>query len=67
VNYLGFDIEYKQYNNKISKEENDKNTLSEKNILKNNESIKLNTLKANKNMKKIKKKIFHFWIIITIK
>jgi hypothetical protein len=53
VNKLGFDIEYKQYNNKISKEENDKNTLFEKNILKNNESIKLNTLKANKNMKKM--------------
>ena len=53
VNKLGFDIEYKQYNNKISKEENDKNTLFEKNILKNDESIKLNTLKANKNMKKM--------------
>ena len=53
VNKLGFDIEYKQYNNKISKSDNDKSTLFEKNILKNNESVKLSTLKANKNMKKM--------------
>ena len=53
VNKLGFDIEYKQYNNKISKEKNDNNTLFEKQIIKNNESIKINTIKGNKNMKKM--------------
>ena len=53
VNKLGLDIEYKQYNNKISKSDNDKSALFEKAILKNNESIKLSTLKANKNMKKM--------------
>ena len=53
VNKLGFDIEYKQYNNKISKEKNDNNELFEKKIIKNNESINLHTLKANKNMKKM--------------
>ena len=53
VNKLGFDIEYKQYNNKISKEKNDNNELFEKNIIKNEESINLNTIKANKNMKKM--------------
>ena len=53
VNKLGLDIEYKQYNNKISKEDNDNNTLFEKKTLKNNESITLNTIKANKNMKKM--------------
>ena len=53
VNKLGFDIEYKQYNNKINKEKNDKSDLFEKQELKNGESLNLNLLKANKNMKKM--------------
>ena len=53
VNKLGFDIEYKQYNNKINKEKNDKSDLFEKKELKNGESLNLNLLKANKNMKKM--------------
>ena len=53
VNKLGFDIEYKQYNNKITKEKNDNHTLFEKQIIKNNESININTIKENKNMKKM--------------
>ena len=53
VNKLGFDIEYKQYNNKINKENNDNNTLFEKKTLKNNKSVNLNIIKASKNMKKM--------------
>ena len=53
INKLGLDIEYIQYNNKISKEKNDENKLFEKKVLKNNEDVNLNLLKANKNMKKM--------------
>ena len=53
VNKLGFDIQYKQYDNKITKEKNDSNTLFENKTIKNNESITLNTIKATKNMKKM--------------
>ena len=53
VNKLGFDIEYRQYNNKINKEKNDNNELFEKKELKNGESVNLNMLKASKNMKKM--------------
>ena len=53
INKLGLDIVYNQYNNKINKEKNDKNELFEKKELKNNESVNLNLLKANKNMKKM--------------
>ena len=34
INKLGFDLEYKQYNNKISKEKNDNSELFEKNLIK---------------------------------
>ena len=50
---MGFDIEYKQYNNKISKEKNDKSDLFEKKELKDGECLNINLLKANKNMKKM--------------
>ena len=53
INKLGFDLEYKQYNNKISKEKNDNSELFEKNLIKNNDIVNLNLLKANKNMKKM--------------
>ena len=53
MNKLGFDIEYKQYNNKINKEKNDNSDLFEKKELKNGESLNLNLLKGNKNMKKM--------------
>ena len=53
INKLGFDIEYKQYNNKISKEKNDKSDLFEKKELKDGDCLNINLLKANKNMKKM--------------
>ena len=53
INKLGLDFEYIQYNNKISKEKKDENELFEKKELKKNESVNLNLLKANKNMKKM--------------
>ena len=53
INKLGFDIEYKQYNNKINKEKNDNSVLFEKKEIKNNEILNLNMIKGNKNMKKM--------------
>ena len=53
VNKFGFDIKYKQYNNKLKKNENDGNKKFEENEIKNNENVNLLLLKGNKNMKKM--------------
>ena len=52
VNRIGFDFEYKQYNDKLDKDENEK--IFKKQIIKNNEDIKLILLKnKNKHAKKM--------------
>ena len=43
VNKMGFDIEYKQYNNKLNKDENEK--IFKEQIIKNDENIKLTLVK----------------------
>ena len=53
VNKFGYDVEYKQYNNKLKKVENDNNRLYDILNIKNNESINLITMKGKKNMKKM--------------
>ena len=53
VNKFNLDIDYKQYNNKLKKVENDGNKMYEKKTIKKNENINLLFLKGNKNMKKM--------------
>ena len=53
VNKFGFDIEYKQYNNKLKKVENDGNKIYENKLIKNEEKVNLLLLKGKKNMKKM--------------
>ena len=53
INKFGYDLEYKQYNNKKDKRSNDQGTYFQSHILKNGEELKLNLLKDSKNMKKM--------------
>ena len=54
INKFGYDIEYKQYNNKKSKNENDNENI-ETLLIKDNEEIKLNLVKeGNKKMIQLK-------------
>ena len=53
VNKFGFDIKYKQYNNKLKKVENDGNKTYEENEIKKDEKVNLLLLKGKKNMKKM--------------
>ena len=53
VNKFGFDIDYKQYNNKLKKAENDGNKIYEVKTIKNEEKSNLQLLKGKKNMKKM--------------
>ena len=51
VNKVGFDMEYKQYNNRMSKDENEK--MYKKQFIKNDENIKLTLIKEKKAKKMI--------------
>ena len=51
VNKFGFDLQYKQYNDKKDKRQNDNENEFENHIIKSGEEIKLNVLKGNKGMK----------------
>ena len=53
VNKFGFDITYKQYNNKLKKSENDGKKIYEEKTIKNDANINLILLKGKKNMKKM--------------
>ena len=53
VNKFGFDFKYKQYNNKLTKVENDTNKIFEEKEIKNEENINLLMLKQEKNKKKM--------------
>ena len=51
MNKFGFDLQYKQYNDKKDKRQNDNENEFENHIIKSGEEIKLNVLKGNKGMK----------------
>ena len=53
VNKFNLDIVYKQYNNKLKKNENEGNKIYEEKIIKKNENINLVLLKGKNNMKKM--------------
>ena len=53
INKFGYDLQYKQYNNKKDKITNDNGFFFPNRIIKNNEEVKLNLLKDSKNMKKM--------------
>ena len=51
VNKFGYDLQYKQYNDKKDKRQNDNENEFENHIIKSGEEIKLNVLKGSKGMK----------------
>ena len=53
INRFGYDLTYKQYNNKKDKISNDNNDEFPNNQIKNGEEIKINLLKGSKKMKKM--------------
>ena len=53
INKFGYDLQYKQYNNKKDKMTNDNEFFFPNKTIKNNDEIKLNLLKDSKNMKKM--------------
>ena len=53
INKFGYDLEYKQYNNKKSKENNDNGNYFKSKIIKKGEELKLNLMKGDKNLKKM--------------
>ena len=53
INKFGYDLEYKQYNNKKDKRSNDQDEQFRSHVIKNGEEIKLNLLKGSKKMKKM--------------
>jgi hypothetical protein len=53
INKFGYDLEYKQYNDKKDKRTNDEGEQFQSHSLRNGEEIKLNLLKGSKKMKKM--------------
>jgi hypothetical protein len=52
INKFGYDLQYKQYNNKKNKENNDNGNYFKSKTIKIGEELKLNLMKGDKNMKK---------------
>ena len=53
INKFGFDLQFKQYNNKRDKVSNSHSNKFKENKIKNGETLKINLLKESKNMKKM--------------
>ena len=53
INKFGYDLQYKQYNNKKDKVTNDQGNQFQSHLIKNGEELKLNLLKGSKKMKKM--------------
>ena len=53
INRFGYDLQYKQYNNKKDKISNDHGNIFKDYTIKNGQKLKLNLLKDTKNMKKM--------------